>query len=100
LDIFALLGKILVIYLVWQLLSPILSREHEMSCVRFGLSGSLLLLLSVSLPLPLTGCNDDSKTSGTMVQVSEEEKARLQTKRESYKGGPPQRKAKIAGRKK
>jgi hypothetical protein len=48
----------------------------------------------------MVGCNDDSKTSGTMVQVSEEDKALLKAKRESYKGGPPRKPAKAAGKKK
>ena len=58
-----------------------------MSCARFAVSGSLLLLLSVSLPLPLTGCNDESKTTGTMVQVSEEEKSSPQDQENRIKGG-------------
>jgi hypothetical protein len=35
-----------------------------------------------------------------MVQVSEEDKALLKAKRESYKGGPPRIKAKTAAKKK
>jgi hypothetical protein len=53
----------------------------------------LLLILFIGSHFPLIGCNDESRTSGTMVQVSEEEKAQLETKRKSYKGGPPRKKA-------
>jgi hypothetical protein len=60
----------------------------------------LLLTLFIGSHLPLLGCNDESKTSGTMVQVSEEDKAHLKAKRESYKGGPPRSKANTAGKKK
>jgi hypothetical protein len=71
---------------------------NQANCPR---SRFLLFMLFAYLYLPLAGCNDESKTSGTMVQVSEEEKARLATKRESYKGGSPQsKKAKAAVRKK
>jgi hypothetical protein len=35
-----------------------------------------------------------------MVQVSEEAKAQLKAKRESYQGGSPKNKAKAAGKKK
>jgi hypothetical protein len=47
----------------------------------------LLVVLFIGFHFPLIGCNDDSKTSGTMVERSEEDKAHLKTKIESYKGG-------------
>jgi hypothetical protein len=54
----------------------------------------LLPTLFIGSYLPLTGCTDDSKTSGTMVQVSEEEKEHLKTKRQAYKAARPSTKAK------
>ena len=60
----------------------------------------LLLILFIGSHLPLIGCNDTSRTSGTMVEVSEEEKAYLKSKRESYKGGPFKARAKAASKKK
>lgn len=54
----------------------------------------LLSMLFIGTHLPLIGCNDESKTSGTMVQVSDEDKARLITKREKYKAARPTGKAK------
>ena len=56
--------------------------------LRGGLASFFSRSSSVHI-LPLTGCNDESRTSGTMVQVSEEAKAHLKAKRESYKGGSP-----------
>jgi len=44
----------------------------------------LLLNLFIGSHLPLAGCNDESKTSGTMVQVSEEAKQHIQSRRETY----------------
>lgn len=35
--------------------------------------------------LILAGCNDESRTSGTMVEVSEEAKKNIESKREAYK---------------
>ncbi len=58
--------------------------------ILFGLIG--LLLLGV-------GCGDDSKTSGTMVQRSDEDLAHLKSKAKNYKGGAPQNKARAAARK-
>jgi hypothetical protein len=58
----------------------------------------LLLILFIGSHLPIIGCNDESKTSGTMVQVSDEDKAYLKTKRETYKGAVPKSKAKAASR--
>jgi hypothetical protein len=60
----------------------------------------LLLILFVSSQLPLSGCNDESRTTGTMVQVSEETKAYRKSKLENYKGGPPKSKAKAPAGKK
>jgi hypothetical protein len=45
----------------------------------------LLLMLFIGSYLPLVGCNDDSKTSGTMVEVSDEAKRHIQDRRETYK---------------
>ena len=59
----------------------------------------LLLVLFIGSHLPLVGCNDDSRTSGTMVEVSEETKAHRKAKVESYKGGAPKSKAKGASQK-
>ena len=69
-----------------------------MGTSRFRLGSGVLLGLLVGSFLTLTGCNDESRTSGTMVQVSEEAKAHLKAKMESYKGGPP-KKAKALGKK-
>jgi hypothetical protein len=49
----------------------------------------LLLVIFVFSHFTLAGCNNDSRTTGTMLQVSEEEKARLKAKVEKYKGGSP-----------
>jgi hypothetical protein len=51
-------------------------------------------LAAIAFTLALPGCSDDSKTSGTMVQISEETKAHRKARAESYKGGPPKAKAK------
>ncbi len=56
----------------------------------------ILLILFIGSHFPLVGCNDESKTSGTMVQVSEEQIAHRKAKAEAYKGGPPKSKAKAA----
>jgi hypothetical protein len=40
--------------------------------------------LFLGFPLLTTGCNDESKQSGTQVQVSEEAKAQLNAKRDLY----------------
>ncbi len=58
----------------------------------------VLLVLFAGSCLPLTGCNDESRTTGTQVQVSEEAKAHLKSKMETYKGGPP-KKAKAPSKK-
>jgi hypothetical protein len=58
--------------------------------------GIVLLILLVGSHLPLIGCNDESKTSGTQVQVSDEVQARRNARAESYKGGPPKKEAKSA----
>jgi hypothetical protein len=60
----------------------------------------LVILLFISSSLGLSGCNDESKTSGTMVQVSEEDKAFLKSKRETYRGGPQKDKVKAGSQKK
>jgi hypothetical protein len=58
----------------------------------------LILILFIGSHFPLIGCNDDSRTSGTMVERSEAAKAHLKSKLGSYKGGPPKAKAKAASR--
>jgi hypothetical protein len=45
----------------------------------------LLLMLFIGSHLPLIGCTDESRTSGTMVQVSEEAKKRIESRRDAYK---------------
>ena len=47
------------------------------------------LMLFIGSHLPLTGCNDESKTSGTQVQVSEEAKAHLKAKESRTRGDVP-----------
>jgi hypothetical protein len=56
--------------------------------------GIVLFILFVGSLLPLIGCNDDSKTSGTQVEVSDQVQARRDARAESYKGGPPKKQAK------
>lgn len=60
----------------------------------------ILLFLFLASHCSLIGCNDDSRTTGTMVEVSDEVKAHRKSKMESYKGGPPKAKTKaVAGKK-
>jgi hypothetical protein len=82
------LGRFLSLYLAL--------RELDMRTACFPRGRILLLILFIGSHLPLIGCNDESRTSGTMVQVSEEVKAHQKAKAESYKGGPPKSKAKAA----
>lgn len=56
-----------------------------MRTVCFAPGRYVVLALFIAVHLPVVGCNDESKTDGTMVQVSEAEKERLKTKREAYK---------------
>jgi hypothetical protein len=58
-----------------------------------------LLVLFIFSHFPMAGCTDESKTSGTMVQESAEAKAFRKTKSETYKGGPPKKKATAAVKK-
>jgi hypothetical protein len=44
-----------------------------------------LLVIFVGSQLCVSGCSDESKTSGTMVQVSEEAKQHIQSRRDVYK---------------
>ena len=69
-----------------------------MRAARFPRGRFLLLIVFIGSHVPLTGCTDESRTSGTMVQVSDEAKANLKSKSERYKGGPPKGKAKSAGK--
>ena len=59
----------------------------------------LLLFFFIGSYLSFIGCNDASRTTGSMVEVSAEDKAYLKSKRESYKGGPPKNRAKAASKK-
>jgi hypothetical protein len=59
----------------------------------------VLLVIFVASHITLSGCGDDSRTTGTMIQVSAEEKARIKAKAETYKGGPHKKKSKAASRK-
>jgi hypothetical protein len=45
----------------------------------------LLLIFFISSHITLIGCNDESRTSGTVVQVSEESKKNIESKRDMYK---------------
>jgi hypothetical protein len=60
--------------------------------------GRILLLIIVFIisHLPLLGCSDNSRTTGTQVEVSEETIAHRKARAESYKGGPPKIKGKSA----
>ncbi len=66
---------------------------------RFPHGRVLLLLLFIGSHAPLSGCTDNSRTTGTLVEVSEETKAYRKTKIESYKGGAPKSKGKAASAK-
>lgn len=43
-----------------------------------------MLCLFLGSPSLMSGCSDESKQSGTQVQVSEEQKAQLNSKRDMY----------------
>jgi hypothetical protein len=60
----------------------------------------LVLMLFIGSHLALGGCTDETRTSGTVVQVSEEAKANLKAKRATYRGGPQKDKSKAAVKKK
>jgi hypothetical protein len=47
----------------------------------------------------ITGCNDDSRTSGTQVQEDPEAEAYRKTKVGKYKGGAPKKQVKSAAEK-
>ena len=51
----------------------------------------LLLVLFIGAQFPMTGCTDDSRTTGTVVEVPEEYEAHTKAKLGSYKGGPPKK---------
>jgi len=65
-----------------------------MRTTRLHFGRILLMIVFVGSHCSLSGCNDDSKTSGTLVERSEEAKAHMKSKIESYKGGPPKAKGK------
>jgi hypothetical protein len=71
-----------------------------MSTTCFPRGRILLLALFIGSHLSLTGCNDESRTTGTVVEVSEEFQAHTKSKLESYKGGPPKTKAGATSKKK
>ena len=77
-----------------------LTQEYNMKTTRFSYARIWILLVFVGSQVPLCGCNDDSRTTGTMVQVSEERLAHWQAKAEAYKGGPPKAKTKDATKRK
>ena len=60
----------------------------------------ILLYLFIGSHLPMIGCTDDSKTTGTMVEESDEIKAHRAAKIGNYKGGPPKATAKVTSKKK
>ncbi len=79
--------------------APPRPRETHMRTSRFLRRRILLLVLFIGGGLSLIGCGDESRTSGTMVQVSEEAKVHMKSKIDSYKGGPPKSKAKAIAKK-
>ena len=58
----------------------------------------LLLIVFIGSHLPILGCNDNSRSTGTMVEVSDETKAHREARRQSYKGGPPKSKVNAVGK--
>ncbi len=59
----------------------------------------VLLGLFIGSLAASSGCNDDSKTSGTQVAENPEAVAHRKAKGETYKGGPPKKQAKGAANK-
>jgi hypothetical protein len=58
-----------------------------------------LLVFFIFSHLPMAGCIDESKTTGTMVQESAETKAFRTAKSEKYKGGAPKKQASAPAKK-
>lgn len=56
-------------------------------------------ILFLGFPLALIGCSDNSRTTGTMVEMSDEAKAFLKSKQENYRGGSAKNKARMAAKK-
>jgi hypothetical protein len=56
-----------------------------MRSARSSLGRTLLLLIFIVSHLMLTGCNDDSRTTGTMLKETDEDRARIQAKIAKYK---------------
>jgi hypothetical protein len=52
-----------------------------------------LFILAILCPFLLAGCGDDSRTTGTQVQISEEAKAQIKDMRNMYKENKGMRKA-------
>jgi hypothetical protein len=70
-----------------------------MTRARFPGGCILVLVLFIASHLTLCGCNDNSRTSGTQVEVSDKVLAHRKARAESYKGGPPNSKVKAASKK-
>ena len=64
-----------------------------MSAPRVQWSLPFLFTLAMILPFLLAGCGDDSRTTGTQVQLSEEAKAQIKDMRDMYKENKGMRKA-------
>jgi hypothetical protein len=75
-------------------------RELEMKTACVPRGRILLLVLFIASHLSMTGCNDQSRTTGTVVEVSEEFQAHTESKLDKYKGGPPKAKVKAPSKKK
>jgi hypothetical protein len=59
---------------------------------------ALVLVLFIGSHMPLVGCTDNSKTSGTQVEVDPAAEAHRKAKGEAYKGGPRKKEAKSTGK--
>jgi hypothetical protein len=75
-------------------------RETDMRIACLLRGRIFLVFMFISSHLAIIGCNDNSRTSGTMVEESQETKARREGKIGSYKGGPSKVNAKAASKKK
>ena len=73
-------------------------REDDMRTACFPRGRVILIYLFIGSHLPMIGCSDDSKTTGTMVEESDEIKARRAAKRGSTRGGPPKAKRRSQAR--
>jgi hypothetical protein len=57
-----------------------------------------LFILAILLPFLPAGCGDDSRTTGTQLQLSEEAKAQIKDMRDMYKENKGMRKAARRGK--